>query len=169
MRSHRRATRNPKLFIIGLRMCVAWALSWSLVALVPELTRFIVAATVATMVACLGALTIGVQATGQSLAAFGVSVNIVPDCTSLAPTLLLVGGILAYPAPRSWRLQGAALATLVLWGYNVGRVTLLLLVLARAPQWFDLIHVYLWQSMTVVMVAGLFAVWIRSSARLKPR
>jgi len=88
-------------------------------------------------------------------------VRIVPDCTPLFPTLLLLGGILAFPAGWRMKLAGAAIGVVALWLYNLFRILVLMAVLRWTPAQFDLVHVYLWQSVTLLVVLGCFVAWTR--------
>ncbi len=102
----------------------------------------------------------------QSRFRIGVTaIDIALDCTPLFPTLLLFGGILAFPARWSWRATGLLAGGLLLWIYNLIRIYILMAVLRYAPGLFDLAHVFLWQSATLLVVVGCFLLWIRVGAR----
>lgn len=89
------------------------------------------------------------------------SIQIVSDCTAMFPTLLLIGGILAFPTRWRWKLVGGLAGAGLLWVYNMLRIYALMAVLRHAPAYFDLIHVYLWQSVTLLVVVGCFLLWVR--------
>ena len=85
---------------------------------------------------------------------------IIPECTPLMPVLLLAIAMAAYPAPARWKLIGIAAGIAALWLYNVVRMLTLLATLAMRPTWFTFMHVYLWQSMTLLVVSALFLAWL---------
>ena len=91
------------------------------------------------------------------------SIQIVADCTAMFPTLLLMGAILAFPARWRSKLVGALAGIALMWAYNLIRIYTLMLVLRYAPGYFDLVHVYLWQSVTLLVVLGVFVLWARVS------
>jgi hypothetical protein len=43
----------------------------------------------------------------------------------------------------------------------VARILALIPVLAHRPQLFEFIHVYLWQTVTLLVVFALFLLWLR--------
>src|SRR5436190_20049695 len=97
---------------------------------------------------------------------FGMTtIEIVLDCTPLFPTLLLFGGILAFPARWRWRAIGVLAGATLLWLYNLIRIYALMAVLRFAPKQFDLAHVFLWQSATLLVLLGCFLAWIRVGRR----
>jgi exosortase/archaeosortase family protein len=98
---------------------------------------------------------------GDYVQAAGSSLQIISECTPLVPAVLLCGAIAAFPAAARLRALGVAAGLVLLWIYNVLRIVVLVAVLAYKPAIFDLIHVYLWQSVTIVLVAVLFAAWLR--------
>jgi len=95
----------------------------------------------------------------------GVSFRIVSDCTPLMPTILLGSGILAFPATWRWKTLGLAAGALAMWAYNLMRVLALFVVKGRWPGAFDFVHVYVWQSATLLVVFMLFLAWIGARAR----
>jgi exosortase/archaeosortase family protein len=95
----------------------------------------------------------------------GARVRIVAECTSLSATTLYLGAILAYSRGLAITFLGALAGAVVLWIYNLLRIGALVLVLHRWPQWFDVVHVYLWQSVSLVVVLSCFLAWVRAGAR----
>src|SRR5262249_12608972 len=91
--------------------------------------------------------------------------QIVSDCTPLMPTVLLASAILAFPATWRWKALGLAAGAGALWAYNLTRVLALFVVKARWPQAFDFVHVYVWQSATLLVVFLLFRGWMGARAR----
>jgi hypothetical protein len=49
----------------------------------------------------------------------------------------------------------------MLWVYNLARILALALVLRFHPTWFEFVHVYLWQTLTLLVVLAMFVSWIR--------
>jgi exosortase/archaeosortase family protein len=104
-----------------------------------------------------------VRVTGPVFTIGTMSIQIVPDCTPMFPTLLLVGSMLAYPASWQRKATGIACGAALLWVYNMARIYVLMVVLRFAPAQFDIVHVYLWQTVTLLLVLGCFLLWVRIS------
>ena len=129
--------------------------------LVPESESWLIQATLRSLELARHVTSSTVHVIGTTFTIGPTPVEIVADCTSLFPTLLLLGGILAFPAGWRVKIAGAVLGVAVLWLYNMLRIYLLMAVLRYAPAQFDLVHVYVWQSMTLILVLGCFVLWLR--------
>jgi exosortase/archaeosortase family protein len=101
---------------------------------------------------------------GSSLYVAGTSVQIVSDCSPHMPYLIYAAVVLAFPAPWRRRLTGLVAGAVVIHVFNTARILALIAVLATKREWFDFVHVYLWQTGTVVAVFATFALWLRSMA-----
>lgn len=139
------------------------ALAWF-----PGLTSAAIARTVRHAAAAARAIGWPVEAEGVALVWSGQHLEIVPECTPLVPMILLASAIAAYPAPLSARATGIAASLPLLWLYNLARVLTLALVVERRPEWFEFVHVYLWQAVTLAACAGLFALWLRRASATPP-
>jgi exosortase/archaeosortase family protein len=144
-----------------VRYPVFTALVFVLPPLVPGCEPWLIEATLRSLSLARFVTSAAVDVAGTTFRIGETIVQIVPDCTSLFPTLLLLGGILAFPASWRVKLAGAALGIATLWLYNLVRIYVLMGVLRWAPAHFDLVHVYLWQSVTLLVVLGCFVTWTR--------
>ncbi len=86
-------------------------------------------------------------------------IAIVAECTSLTPTLILASALFAYPARLRSKLAGAALFAPLIWMFNLGRIVALAFVMNWKPALFDLAHLFLWQMITLLLIAAMFATW----------
>jgi len=148
-------------------MLFAIAAVWSLPVLFPQLEHASVELTLRSLTLLRLAIA-GVLRFDDVIAFDGTSIRIASECTSLQSTLLFVGAVLAYPAPWRAKLLAGVLGTAALWLCNILRICALVAVLRWAPQVFDPVHVYLWQSVTPLTVMGLFVLWARRVARARP-
>jgi exosortase/archaeosortase family protein len=146
-----------------IRCPIITALVFVLPVLVPSLEPWLIHATIQSLAIARILAPAAVQVAGSAFAIAGTTIQIVPDCTPLFPTLLLAGGILAFSAPWRWKAVGVLAGAIVLWLFNMVRIYVLIAVLRFAPAQFDLVHVYLWQSVTLLAVVGCFLAWIRMS------
>lgn len=158
-----KARRSPNRFLV--RVLALWTAGWLLTSLAPGLEGITIRATMISLLALLHLCFLQAVASGDTIASLGVRISIVSECTSLAATVLLLGAIAAYPAPMVHRVVGMLAGGLSLWVYNLVRVIALIVVLARFPSVFDLIHIYLWQTVTLIAVIALFGLWMRESDR----
>ncbi len=164
-----RARRPPagpsRLVGFVLRVLGLWATAALVIVLVPGVELWIIHATVASLAVLLPAVVPGVGLMGNEFHLGTASIQIVSDCTTLMPSALLIGAIVAYPARVVPKLAGLFAGLLLLWGFNAVRILVLLLVLVRYPAAFDLVHIYVWQTLTIAVVAAVFAVWVREVDR----
>ena len=151
-----------------LRVAIGFAAALALRALGPGLERGAIRATLASLTVVFRALHGAPAVAGDVITSGGVAFRVVGDCTPLMPTLLIVVAMLAFPAPWRARLAGIAAAAVVLWAYNLFRVVVLIGVMARWPRAFDFVHVYLWQTVTLVVVVATFMAWLSACARPAP-
>ncbi len=147
------------------RFAAAWVIALVAVAFIPGIERWAVRATVASLSLVLRALSIHAIVEGVDIQLARGSLDIVPDCTPLMPTIALWAALLAFPSSARWKAAGALVGAAALWIYDLVRVLAMMAVIAWRPTWFDFVHVYLWQSVTVIVVFGLFLLWLK----LEPR
>jgi exosortase/archaeosortase family protein len=160
----RKAPRRAEVrAVLGFlaRFAGGWISILLLLAFVPAIEHWAVRQTLSSLLFVTRLFRLGSTVAGEGFSIGGVSVQIVPDCTPLMPTAALWIAIAAFPAPWRWRLAGLATGGFLLWLYNLGRILALIPVLAYRPQFFDFIHVYLWQTVTLLVVFALFLLWLR--------
>lgn len=157
---------NRAVLGFAFRFVAGWALVIVLVSWFPGLDRWAVDHTVASLLAAARLFRVaGSTVGGASIQLAGTALQIVPDCTPLMPFAALAIAVFAYPAAWRWRALGLAGGAVALWLYNLLRIFVLALVLRFHPQWFEFIHIYLWQTMTLLVVFAMFLVWLRLQNR----
>jgi exosortase/archaeosortase family protein len=154
-------TRHALWFI--LKFVGLWLAFTMLLGFLPQIETKTVNATVWTLRTLLSPFRSGASG-GDIIDAGGTSFQIVTECTSLMPTLILWSAILAFPAPWGRRVRGLAIGAAALWIYNLVRILALLGVMALWPSIFEAVHVYVWQTTTLAVVAVSFFLWLRSNA-----
>lgn len=147
------------------RFVAGWAIVLGLVAWVPGLDRWAVGHTVFSLGLVARLFRMPFEASGSVIDVSNVGMQIVPDCTPLMPTAALAIAVVAFPATWRWRLIGLGAGTVVLWVYNLVRIYALVPVLRYRPEWFEFIHVYLWQTTTLLVVFALFMMWLGAQQR----
>jgi exosortase/archaeosortase family protein len=93
------------------------------------------------------------------------SIIIRNNCNAVYEMGLFAAATLAYPAPGSRRATGMLFAFSVLYVVNLIRLLSLLYLGYLLPGFFEAAHVYVWQVIFLVVLAGLWLSWI---GRVRP-
>ena len=166
MKKPRRAAPTHKPVILFLVRClVYWGIALLLVSKVPAVEEAGIDLTLRTLQGTLGLFHGHVERHGSSLFAAGTSVEIVSECSPHMPFLIFAAVILAFPATWRQRLVGLLLGAVVIHVFNTVRILTLIWVLAARRDWFEFIHVYLWQTGTIIIVFVTFALWLGAVSR----
>jgi exosortase/archaeosortase family protein len=87
-------------------------------------------------------------------------------CDALEPSILFALAVLAAPAAAAHKAAGIAAGALLLFLLNIVRVVTLLVVSARRPRAFELVHME-WQVVFVVVGIAAWAAWAAWSRRAR--
>lgn len=94
---------------------------------------------------------------------FGVSIE--AGCNGVEAAIILIAGIVAFPAPWKHKLVGMAIGIAAVQAANLLRV----ISLYYLGQWdmavFDFAHLYLWQALIMLDVLVVWLLWMRSVAK----
>jgi exosortase H (IPTLxxWG-CTERM-specific) len=100
----------------------------------------------------------------QSQAAgFGVSIE--AGCNGVEAVLILIAGMVAFPAPLRLKLLGIAAGCIAVQAANILRVISLYYLGKWDKEVFDFAHLYLWQALIMLDVLVVWLLWIRAVAR----
>ena len=96
---------------------------------------------------------------GTSVVGSTASVNIENGCNGLEAVAILAAAVLAFPA--SWRQRGLGLLAGItgIQLLNIVRTSSLFLFLKYKPDWFQILHTGVWQTLLVVAALGFFIFW----------
>jgi exosortase H (IPTLxxWG-CTERM-specific) len=94
--------------------------------------------------------------------AFGMRVD--NDCNGAWAHLVLLAGVVAYPAGWRARLVGATVGTAALFVANLIRIVSLYVIGVHAPALFRATHVYVWQFLIIGFALLVFVVWVDTVA-----
>jgi archaeosortase B (VPXXXP-CTERM-specific) len=95
----------------------------------------------------------------------GFSVSIIVECVGLLEMLIYSACVLAFPAPLRAKLWGVPLGCLAILGFNLIRISALLIVGRYWNETFDFFHIYFWQATLIAMIVGVLYGWIRLFVR----
>jgi len=157
----RRQRGAPPIVGFVCRFIAAWVTGLALLALAPSVERWAIHATIASLGIVARVLRVEWTVSGSDVGFAGAHLEIITDCTPIMPTLALWSAMFAFPAPLPWKLSGMAAVGGGLWVYNLARVLALAFVLRSRPSWFEFLHVYLWQSLTLLVVLTMFVCWVK--------
>lgn len=105
---------------------------------------------------------LGVKATvqGEDVLLGGFSLSIVEECTAVFASLIYVSCVLAYPADFKSKLMGIGFGIPVIQVVNLARLIVLSLTGLYYPGIFEFVHTYIWQSIFIIFVIGVWLVWL---------
>jgi exosortase H (IPTLxxWG-CTERM-specific) len=95
----------------------------------------------------------------------GFGVLIEAGCNGVEAVLILIAGMVAFPAPLRLRLLGIAIGCLAVQGVNVIRVISLYYLGKWDKEVFEFAHLYLWQALIMLDVLVVWLLWVRAVAR----
>jgi len=150
---------RPVARFLLLCMCY-WALALWILSHVPAVEEAGVRFTVATVQGAMALAGQQVVRAGQTLLVGGLGVEIVGDCSPHVPLLLFAGAVLAFPATWRERLLGLGVGVVALPLFNTLRIVALMAVLVTRRSWFEFVHIYLWQTGTLLVLFGTFGLWL---------
>jgi len=103
---------------------------------------------------------------GTTLVLGNSGMDVISECSAVHIAILFTAGVLAFPT--TWRARGRGLLVglPVIFAINVLRITSLGFVIRYRAALLPLVHEYLWQVLFVLVVAGLYLLWIE---RMVPR
>ena len=110
-----------------------------------------------------------VQTRGETIAEGTVSISIKKGCDAIAPTMLFVAAVIAFPAPWRKRLVGMALGAPTLLLVNLVRIITLWYARKYASaNTFERLHVDVWQPVFILLALVLWMVWAMRALPPRP-
>ena len=97
------------------------------------------------------------------------SVNINNGCNGLEATLFLVAAVLAFPATARQRTFAAIGGVALIQLANLVRVVSLFLTGCYRREWFDAMHLSVWQTIIFALAIFFFAWWTRKTTPNAPQ
>jgi len=93
----------------------------------------------------------------------GFAVAIQAGCNGVEAMLVLLAGILAYPAAWRWKLAGLAIGFVAIQALNIVRIASLFYLGQWSERWFEFAHLYLWQTLIMLDALVVWLLWIRNA------
>jgi archaeosortase B (VPXXXP-CTERM-specific) len=101
-----------------------------------------------------------VQRTGTLLSLGTFSVEIIGECTGIFEALIFTAAVVAFPTRWRKKWIGLLLGIPLIYGFNVLRILMLLVVGRYQPSMFHFFHIYFWQATLILMITSLWLLWI---------
>ncbi len=103
---------------------------------------------------------------GCSLVSPRFSVTIYNGCNGLIATLILVSGVLAFPATWSAKALGVAGGIVAIQAINFVRIISLFYIGVFLPGYFNQAHIFIWQSIVILFGVAIWILWARRFGRI---
>ena len=102
---------------------------------------------------------------GQIVTFDGFAVHIIDECVGWLEMAIFTAAVMAFATSWKKRLLGVVLGIVGIYFFNVVRILVLILVGRYAHEIFDFTHVYFWQATLILLITGLWILWIRYVVR----
>ena len=97
--------------------------------------------------------------------ASGFSIRVMDTCNASNVTVLLWAAILAFPAPWIAKGKGLAGGTVAIHVLNLLRIVSLFYLGQVSEKWFEIAHLYVWESLIVLFTLVVFWLWVQHTYR----
>ena len=94
----------------------------------------------------------------------GFAMEVMDGCNGDDVVVLLWAAILAYPASWFEKGKGLLAGTATIYVTNFLRIISLFYLGQYKRQWFDFAHLYVWESVFVLLTLTIFWMWVRRMA-----
>lgn len=94
---------------------------------------------------------------------FGVSIE--AGCNGVEAAIILIAGMVAFPAPVKLKVIGIAVGIVAVQAANLLRVVSLYYLGQWNMKVFEFAHLYLWQALIMIDVLVVWLLWMRLVAR----
>ena len=102
---------------------------------------------------------------GDVISSSAFSVSVKKGCDAAEPMAIFVAGILAFPALMTRKLVGLGIGLSVLFVLNIIRIITLYLTGVYNPDFFESMHLAVWQVAFIAVAVLLWFLWLRSLIR----
>jgi exosortase H (IPTLxxWG-CTERM-specific) len=99
---------------------------------------------------------------GDIISSSGFSVSVKKGCDAAEPMAIFVAGVLAFPALISRKLVGLGIGLGILFLLNIIRIITLYLTGVHNPDYFESMHLAVWQVAFIAVAVLLWFLWLRS-------
>ena len=105
------------------------------------------------------------QANGMDITSPEYSLSIKKGCDAIAPVMLVVAGVLLFPAEWKKKLIGIGIGLFALFGLNLVRIISLYFIGIHAPDLFEFMHIEFWQVVFIGLAILYFFYWLNWASK----
>jgi exosortase H (IPTLxxWG-CTERM-specific) len=91
----------------------------------------------------------------------GFAVTILAGCNGVEAMIVLLAGMLAYPAPWKHRIAGLVAGTVAIQALNLVRIASLFYIGQWNREVFEWVHLYVWPVLIMIDALVVWLVWLR--------
>lgn len=88
-----------------------------------------------------------------------ITLSIIWGCTGIKQFYVFLLVILLYPGPWKKKLWYIPVGILILWAYNIARITAIIFLTRNHPEWFDFLHEGLFRYLYYGLIFFLWVYW----------
>lgn len=96
-----------------------------------------------------------------------VSMNVKGGCEGTHGILILISALIAFPMSGKDKFYGIVFGTFIIYFFNLIRISGLYYILKYNPSLFDLMHMYIGQTITIFMGVIFFVSWLERTKKQK--
>ena len=94
-----------------------------------------------------------------------VNFEIVRGCEGMEGMLLMISAMCAFRIAWRDKLKGIVLGVAFIYIFNLLRIVVLYYLMAYHPSLFNFVHLFIGQSITIILVSVFFILWISRSMK----
>jgi exosortase H (IPTLxxWG-CTERM-specific) len=98
----------------------------------------------------------------------GFSIRVLDTCNASNVTVLLWAAIIAFPAGWKEKGKGLIVGTIAIHLVNLFRIVSLFYLGQVNERWFEVAHLYVWESFIVLFTVVVFWLWVQNIYRSTP-
>ncbi len=99
------------------------------------------------------------HAEGACVATRDLDMQVIGECTAVYVMGLYAAAVLAYPAGWRPKLAGTVIGLFLIQAVNLVRLVTLFYIGWRHPDWLEIAHMIVWQSLMVFCAVFLWTIW----------
>jgi exosortase H (IPTLxxWG-CTERM-specific) len=107
-----------------------------------------------------------VEVSGAALSSNNFSMNMVAECTAIIPIVIFFCAVVAYPSGGKEKASGIAIGILALTVLNLIRTSSLFYIGSTFPDFLDIAHYLVWQSLMILAAIFLWLFWVEKITRV---
>jgi exosortase H (IPTLxxWG-CTERM-specific) len=98
---------------------------------------------------------------GDMISSAEFAVSIKKGCDAAEPMAIFIAGIIAFPAKFRDKLAGLGVGLVILFFLNIIRIVTLFIVGVYFPDFFESMHLAVWQVAFIIVAIVLWFLWLK--------